>query len=75
MVRKLHIDTPQPVAVEPRRLLSARCGPLPPDGGMVRRWRVRQVRRALREGSYDQERALDAALDKLAAALGVSLEE
>lgn len=61
---------------QPRRLLPARSAmPLPPHAGDVRRWRLQQVRRMLRQEQYNEDAALDGAMEKLAMELGVSLED
>ena len=68
-------SSPAEASSTSRNLLPARPTPpepLPEDRA-IRRWRPQQVRLELRTGRYDEEAALDAALEGLARDLGLAL--
>ena len=65
---------PSPRPGVPRLRPVRLCEALPPHNRLIRRWRAQQVRRALDLGEYDERTALDGALAKLAADLGLSLK-
>lgn len=59
--------TPHPFASPPPESTAS------PDSETIRRWRTHRVRRQIQSWLYDEEAGLEAALDKLARDLGVTL--
>ena len=50
------------------------CSP-PTQDPAILRWRTGRVQQQIEQGTYDEDAALDAVLDKLAQDLGVTLED